>query len=91
MSVLIESRGQKAVITGDMMHHPIQLADPGRHARFDMNKDEGAQTRVDFVKKFADSDTLIIGSHFNEPTSGWIVRDEEAATPAAARGWKLKL
>jgi len=91
MSVLIESRGQKAVITGDMMHHPIQLADPGRHARFDMNKDEGGQTRVAFVNRFADSDTLIIGSHFNEPTSGWIVRDDEAATPGAPRGWKLKL
>ena len=27
VSVLIESKGQRAVITGDMMHHPIQIAD----------------------------------------------------------------
>jgi glyoxylase-like metal-dependent hydrolase (beta-lactamase superfamily II) len=83
VSVLIESRGQRAVITGDMMHHPIQLTDPGRHANFDMDKDVGARTRLDFVERFGDKDVLVIGSHFSEPTSGWIVRDGNA--------WKLKI
>jgi glyoxylase-like metal-dependent hydrolase (beta-lactamase superfamily II) len=83
VSVLIESRGQRAVITGDMMHHPIQLTDPGRHANFDMDKDAGARTRLDFVERFGDKDVLVIGSHFSEPTSGWIVRDGNA--------WKLKI
>ena len=90
-SVLIESRGKKAVITGDMMHHPIQLADPTRPGRFDMDKEAGGRTRQEFVDRFGDKDVLIIGSHFNEPTSGWIVRDPESATPTAPRGWKLKI
>ena len=90
-SVLIESRGQKAVITGDMMHHPIQLADPTRPGRFDMDKEAGGRTRKAFIDRFADKDVLIIGSHFNEPTSGWIVRDPEPSTPTAPRGWKLKI
>jgi glyoxylase-like metal-dependent hydrolase (beta-lactamase superfamily II) len=90
-SVLIESRGQKAVITGDMMHHPIQLADPTRPGRFDMDKEAGGRTRKEFIDRFADKDVLIIGSHFNEPTSGWIVRDPEPSTPTAPRGWKLKI
>lgn len=82
VSVLIQSRGEQAVITGDMMHHPIQLVTPERHGRFDMDKDQGGRTRRAFVERFADSGTLIIGSHFPEPTSGWIVRDGAA--------WKLK-
>jgi glyoxylase-like metal-dependent hydrolase (beta-lactamase superfamily II) len=28
VSVMIESQGERAVITGDMMHHPMQLAHP---------------------------------------------------------------
>jgi glyoxylase-like metal-dependent hydrolase (beta-lactamase superfamily II) len=83
VSVLIESRGQRAVITGDMMHHPIQLIDPGRHANFDMDKDTGARTRLDFVERFGGKDVLVIGSHFSDPTSGWIVRDGNT--------WKLKI
>lgn len=89
MSVLIESRGQKAVITGDMMHHPIQLTDPGRHARFDMDKAQGGRTRLEFVERFGDRDVLIIGSHFSEPTSGWIVRD--TSPEGGPAGWKLKV
>lgn len=90
-SVLIESQGKKAVITGDMMHHPIQLTDPTRPGRFDMDKEQGGRTRKAFIDRFADRDVLIIGSHFNEPTSGWIVRDPEPTTATAPRGWKLKI
>lgn len=82
VSVLIRSQGQQAVITGDLMHHPIQLVEPLRPANFDMDKPQGGLTRQAFVERFADSDTLIIGSHFCEPTAGWIVRD--------GQGWKLR-
>ncbi|HUI60486.1 MAG TPA: MBL fold metallo-hydrolase [Steroidobacteraceae bacterium] len=82
VSVLIRSRGESAVITGDLMHHPIQLVDPLRHGNFDMDKDEGARTRQAFVERFGDSPALVIGSHFCDPTAGWIVRD--------GKGWKLK-
>jgi hypothetical protein len=30
---------------------------------------------VKFVDDLANSDVFVIGSHFNEPTGGWIVRD----------------
>jgi glyoxylase-like metal-dependent hydrolase (beta-lactamase superfamily II) len=70
--VHISSRGENAVITGDIMHHPMQCAQPHRTARFDMDKDAGRATRVKFVDTFRDTDTLVIGSHFCEPTAGWI-------------------
>jgi glyoxylase-like metal-dependent hydrolase (beta-lactamase superfamily II) len=78
VSVHISSRGQEAIITGDMMHHPIQLADLDKQGNFDMDKAQGAKTRRDFVEKYAGKKVLIIGSHFCDPTSGWIVRDGES-------------
>lgn len=75
VSVVIESKGERAVITGDMMHHPIQFERPGDIARFDMNQQMAAQTRESFVDKLANSGTYVIGSHFNEPTGGFVVRD----------------
>ncbi len=77
-SVLIESRGQQAVITGDMMHNPVQIAIPATEARFDMDKAQAARTRCEFVERFNNTDTLVIGSHFAEPTSGKIVSDGKA-------------
>jgi glyoxylase-like metal-dependent hydrolase (beta-lactamase superfamily II) len=78
VSVLIRSRGEEAVITGDLMHHPIQLADPSRQANFDMDKAQAALTRREFVERFANSKVRIIGSHFCDPTSGWIERHGSA-------------
>ena len=82
VSVLISSRGEEAVITGDLMHHPIQLADPSRPANFDMDKAQGALTRQAFVERFANSKVRIIGSHFCDPSSGWIERH--------GHRWKLR-
>jgi glyoxylase-like metal-dependent hydrolase (beta-lactamase superfamily II) len=81
VSVHIRSAGKEAVITGDMMHHPIQFALPGTPGNFDMDKEQGVRTRQSFIGRFSDRDVLIIGSHFSDPTAGHIVRDGEA--------WKL--
>ncbi|MGC1523694.1 MAG: MBL fold metallo-hydrolase [Steroidobacteraceae bacterium] len=81
VSVLIDSRGEQAVITGDLMHNPIQIAIPETQARFDMDKPQAARTRCDFVRRFCNTGTLVIGSHFAEPTAGRIVPDGNA--------WKL--
>jgi glyoxylase-like metal-dependent hydrolase (beta-lactamase superfamily II) len=78
VSVHIRSRGEEAVITGDMMHHPIQFAVPDIHGNFDMDKEVGAKTRRGFIERYADKKVMIIGSHFCGPTAGWIVRDGAA-------------
>jgi glyoxylase-like metal-dependent hydrolase (beta-lactamase superfamily II) len=83
VSVVIKSGGQEAIITGDMMHHPIQLIDPERHANFDMDKPQGARTRREFVDRVANKSILVIGSHFTDPTAGWVVSD--------GKSWKLKI
>ncbi len=75
VSVYIDSHGEQAVITGDLMHHPIQVAMPEHPATFDMDKPAGAKTRVEFVKRFQDKPVLVIGSHFADPGAGYIVRN----------------
>ncbi|HEV2703701.1 MAG TPA: MBL fold metallo-hydrolase [Steroidobacteraceae bacterium] len=78
VSVHIKSQGQEAVITGDMMHHPIQVALPEHAATFDMDKPAGARTRVEFVNSFKGKPVLIIGSHFAHPGAGYIVANGAA-------------
>jgi glyoxylase-like metal-dependent hydrolase (beta-lactamase superfamily II) len=70
--VCIESAGSRAVITGDLMHHPMQCAVPHRDATFDMDKDAGRASRIGFVEKYRDSGVLVIGAHWFDPTAGHI-------------------
>jgi glyoxylase-like metal-dependent hydrolase (beta-lactamase superfamily II) len=83
VSVLISSQGREAVITGDLMHHPIQLARPDLPMNADSDKAQGVATRTAFCERFADSDVTVIGSHFCDPTAGRIVSDD--------KNWRLKL
>jgi glyoxylase-like metal-dependent hydrolase (beta-lactamase superfamily II) len=75
VSVRIQSAGQEAIITGDLLHNPIQIAIPRHAANFDMNKVLAAEQRARFVERYRNRAALVIGSHFCEPTAGWIVAD----------------
>ena len=44
-SVLIESAGESAMITGDFVHHPIQFWDPNLVSPFDVDNDAAVATR----------------------------------------------
>jgi glyoxylase-like metal-dependent hydrolase (beta-lactamase superfamily II) len=73
-SVLIESRGESAVVTGDLMHFVCQISRPDWSATLDSDLKKAAETRQAFVERFADTDTLVLGTHFGTPTGGRIVR-----------------
>ena len=62
-SVLIESRGEQALITGDFIHHPIQFHDPALVSPFDVDNDAAVATRRRMFGEYADTPTLIIGTH----------------------------
>jgi glyoxylase-like metal-dependent hydrolase (beta-lactamase superfamily II) len=78
--VRIAAGGEEAVIIADMMHHPMQCAMPHRTATFDMDKDAGRATRVDFVERHKDSGVMVIGGHFFDPTAGHIVTGSDGQT-----------
>jgi glyoxylase-like metal-dependent hydrolase (beta-lactamase superfamily II) len=75
--VRISSRGYTAVITGDLMHTPLQLALLDRSSPTDSDPALGIRTRQAFVKRYGAQRALIIGSHFCDPTAGRIVPDGE--------------
>lgn len=74
VSVRIESGGARAVITGDMVHHPVQLAEPTWGSHPDAQPERAVATRRDFVARYGDADVLVIGTHFAGPTAGRIVK-----------------
>ncbi|MGB1879360.1 MAG: MBL fold metallo-hydrolase [Gammaproteobacteria bacterium] len=75
VSVHIRSRGEEAIITGDMIHHPSQIAHPEWVTPFDTDSDAARRTREDFLARYADRPVLILGTHFANPVGGRIVRD----------------
>jgi len=78
VSVHIRSRGEEAVITGDMTHHPCQFTNPDWSSRVDFDRVQSSHTRQEFYARYADRPVLIIGTHFATPTAGHIVRDGDA-------------
>ena len=75
VSVWIRSRGEEAVITGDMIHHPCQMVHPDWSASVDFDQDQSRATRTGFLETCADRPVLVIGSHFAGPTAGRVVRE----------------
>ena len=78
VSVRISSKGEDAVITGDLMHHPVQCAEPGWASNFDTDADAARTTRRAFLERYANRPVLILGTHFATPTGGKIVRDAKS-------------
>lgn len=78
VSVVIESDGQTAVITGDMSHHPCQMAHPHWSPGFDSDPKAAAVTRARMFAEWADEPVLVIGTHYAAPTAGHVKRDGEA-------------
>ncbi|MGH8011923.1 MAG: MBL fold metallo-hydrolase [Candidatus Binataceae bacterium] len=73
-SVRISSRGEEAIITGDLMHHPVQCARPHWNSGFDSDPAEAIRTRRAFLERYSDRPVLVLGTHFATPSAGHIVR-----------------
>ncbi|MGH7316340.1 MAG: MBL fold metallo-hydrolase [Candidatus Rokuibacteriota bacterium] len=78
VSVRLASRGADAVITGDLMHHPVQVAEPEWHTSFDTDPVEARETRRAFCGRYADRSVTVLGTRFHHPTAGRIVSHGDA-------------
>ena len=78
VSVQIESEGEKALITGDFLHHPCQFVHPEWSSSPDSDPPRAIATRREMYAKLADEPILVIGTHFATPTAGYLKRDGEA-------------
>ena len=71
--VEVASRGARAVMSGDLMHHPVQCAEPGWSSCFCVDAEYSRQTRKAFLAEHAESGALVLPAHFPTPTAGHIV------------------
>ena len=68
--VHINSGGQHAVITGDLMHHALQIHRPSWSTMFCWDPIEAADSRTRFLASVADTDTKLLPIHFPNPSVG---------------------
>ncbi len=71
--VMIESAGERALITGDSFHCPVQFAHPEvapTFADFDLAAAEATRRRL--LDELIDTPTLVMGTHFARPTAGHV-------------------
>jgi glyoxylase-like metal-dependent hydrolase (beta-lactamase superfamily II) len=76
VSVAIASEGYAALITGDAVHHPLQLAMPTISTTADDDTESTIASRESLIDWAVSNDALIIGSHFSGPGMGYISRDD---------------
>lgn len=74
LMVELSSGGQRAVMTGDTVQHPIQLAYPDWSSAYCADPDVSRDTRCAFVDSVADTDTYILTTHFAEPVVARVAR-----------------
>ena len=63
-----------AVVSGDLMHSPLQARYPEFSAKFDVDQALAAATRRNFLERYCDTDTVCCTAHFPSPSAGRIRR-----------------
>ena len=74
MSILITSKGERALVLGDAAHSPVQVLEPDWVSRADMDPDLTRQTRKALIDRLEREQILIAAGHFEAPGYGRIVR-----------------
>ena len=65
MSLHIRSEGQEGLLTGDVAHHPCQMAHLDWSSTADSDPQQSAKTRRELFSRFTDRPVLVIGGHFD--------------------------
>ncbi len=73
--VRLEEKGQRAYLTGDVIHHPIQLEFPHWSSCFCWDPDLSTTTRVETLRTVAAEDAWLLPAHFPTPTAARIRQD----------------
>jgi len=75
--VNLASAGNSAIMIGDTMHSPLQLAEPLWSPNFDHDREQSAQTRQMLLDRHCDSGSLVLTAHFPAPSLGHVVSHRE--------------
>ncbi len=72
VAIRLAAGSGKAVITGDLIHSPLQCFFPAWNFRYDFDPALAQQTRRQFLERYADSGITVLASHFPLPSIGFI-------------------
>ena len=69
----LKSREEAALMSGDAIHHPIQLIRPEWSSRACEDPHMSAVSRTKMLERVADTNTLLCPAHFGSPTMGHVI------------------
>jgi len=75
VSLWIESAGEVALISGDIMHHPVQCAEPDWAEIGDHDPEQARATRRRMLTRAAETRALVLVAHFGPHPAGYIQTD----------------
>ena len=75
MMVRLGAGRDQAILSADLMHHPLQVRYPEWSTRFCTDPVQARTTRINFFNEQANTGRLIFPAHFPSPTGGTIERD----------------
>jgi glyoxylase-like metal-dependent hydrolase (beta-lactamase superfamily II) len=85
-SVLVGRAGDDVLITGDMIHSPLQAKYPEYGMMSDYDSPQAGRTRRQIFDRFCEEPTLICTSHFPAPSTGHMRRSGDGYKFVAAAG-----
>jgi glyoxylase-like metal-dependent hydrolase (beta-lactamase superfamily II) len=78
------ARDDRAVFCGDVIHHPVQVYEPGWNTKFCEHPEQARATRFEVLDYCAEHDALLFPIHFAAPYVAGIVKRKGRFLPAFA-------
>ena len=78
VSVRLASRGKDAVMSGDLIHSPVQCAEPDWCSAACFDKEQSRKTRWQFLEECAETGRFVLTAHFPSPSVGHVTRHGQA-------------
>jgi glyoxylase-like metal-dependent hydrolase (beta-lactamase superfamily II) len=63
------------MISGDCLHHPLQLARPDLGSSADVDPTQAVRSRRALLDELAESGGLLLGTHFPPPAAGTVAKE----------------
>jgi len=73
-SILVQSQGERALVIGDVAHHPIQMTETDWQVNADIDKAKAIESRHMVAEKLEREGILAVGGHWPFPCMGRVVR-----------------
>lgn len=75
VAVHVQSKGQHAVLCGDVLHSPLQCLYPDWSSKPDLDKTLAAKTRRRLLESCLNEHQLLLPAHFPLPSAGYVTRE----------------